>query len=248
MPTYVYGVTDAANVVRSRSGIDGGEPRVLSGEGLHALVGSVPDDTVEANRENLLAHSDVVQDAVEAGPVVPMRFGMVFADDAAVRYELLERRRSDLAAVLDRIRDAVELTVKAYYDQDAVLSEIVAGNPTIRRLQASTRALAGDAGYYERIRLGELVAKAVESQRERDAAALVDRLRSGTLDVEVTAVVPERMVTKAAFLVPRNAVDKFRDRVDELAAEQAGRMSVTLVGPLPPYSFVELTRAEGAAV
>ena len=248
MATYVYGVTDAAQAAPSRSGVDGGEPRILSEEGLSALVGSVPTDTVEANRENLLAHSDVLQDAVEAGPVVPMRFGMVFADDGAVRSELLDGRRSELAAVLDRIRDAVELAVKAYYDQDAVLSEIVAGNPTIRRLQAATRARAGDAGYYERIRLGELVAKAVERRREEDAVGLVDRLRSAALDVQVTAELPEWMVTKAAFLVPRDGVDEFRDRVDELAAEQAGRMKVTLVGPLPPYSFVELTRREGAAV
>src|SRR5438046_745263 len=49
---------------------------------------------------------------MEDGAVLPMRFGSIVADDAELRAILFERRR-EFEAGLDRVRGAVELSVRA---------------------------------------------------------------------------------------------------------------------------------------
>src|SRR5829696_1051845 len=120
MPTYVYGLATPEAAPRG-SGIDGAAIRVLADGGVGAIVSTIAAGSVDADRPNLMAHSDVLQGAVGPETIVPMRFGTVFADDDAVRSELLEARRSELTEVLDRVRGQVELTVKAYYVQETVL-------------------------------------------------------------------------------------------------------------------------------
>ena len=248
MPTYVYGLTNRGAAAPRRLGIEDADTRVVEGDRLGALVATIATSSVDAVRGNLMTHSDVLQEAIERGSVVPMRFGTVFESDDAVLKDLLEARQTELADVLDRVRDKVELTLKAYYVQEAVLAEVVADDPAIVRLQRSTRELPGDAGYYERIRLGELVAAAVERLRARDAAVLLATLRPLAVAEQESAELPEWMVTKASFLVERDAVEDVSARVDDLAHQQAGRMKLALVGPLPPYSFVDLgAKAETAA-
>jgi hypothetical protein len=245
MPTYVYGVTASAVEVGCR-GVDGAEVSLVAGDSLSAVVSGAHADPIEANRANLMAHADVLQEVADAATVAPMRFGTVFHDDEAVRKELLESRSEELRRVLARVEGHVELSLKAYYVQEAILAEIVGAEREVAKLRSSTRSLPGDASYYGRIRLGELVAAKLARKRSEDAAAIVKRLGSHARELDEVEELPEWMVTRASFLVARGAVDEFRAAVDELASEQDGRMTFTLVGPLPPYSFVELGVEAGA--
>jgi hypothetical protein len=246
VPTYVYGITFDADPRLPERGVAGAAVRTLDGEGLCALVATIADEPVEANRANLMAHTEVLQEVLRAGDVVPMRFGIVLADDAAVRSELLERRRDDVRALLDEVEGRVELSLSAYYVEDAVLAEIVTTTPAIARLRESIRSLPDAATYYERIRLGEMVAAELRRRRAADAALLRERLAPLAVATQEGEDLPERTVLRASFLVPREDVQKFRDEVDALAGESAERMTLKLVGPLPPFSFVDVNLEAGA--
>src|SRR5204863_128450 len=63
-------------------------------------------------------------------PVLPMRFGILLPDQAAVAAELLEPSRPELETLLERFAGTVELELKALYpDQQAVLAEVVRADP-----------------------------------------------------------------------------------------------------------------------
>jgi hypothetical protein len=210
---------------------------VVSG-GVAALVSPVEGE-LKATRRDLLSHSAVLERAIAAGPVLPLRFGIVLRDEDAVAQELLEPRRDELAALLERFERLVELRVKAFYDEEAVLREIVRSDPAIARLNEATRGAPDAAAQAQRVRLGEAVARALETTRESDSQAILARLRPLAEDFVVEEGESSLGLT-ASFLVDRGRVGAFDTAMDELAREHEGRITFKYLGPLPPHSFVSL--------
>src|ERR687886_2162533 len=153
--TVVYGIVPAETPLDSVPAGIGGAPvgRVVCG-GLAALVSPVEGEELRATRRDLLSHSAVLERAIAAGPVLPLRFGIVLRDQDAVAEELLEPRHDELTALLRRFEQLVELRVKAFYDEEAVLREIVRSDPAIARLNEATRDAPDAAAHAQRVRLG----------------------------------------------------------------------------------------------
>src|SRR5690554_2869368 len=98
--TYVYGVTrpgaappdvegggGAAGGAHDATveGVGGAPVRLVARGSLGALVSDVDPEDVRAASRSLRAHARVLDAAVRAGPVVPLRFGtLVDGDDAVV--------------------------------------------------------------------------------------------------------------------------------------------------------------------
>jgi hypothetical protein len=239
---YVYGVVRARRGSRQRLRGLGDQPvKVVAHDGIGALASDVPDGPLEAGRDELLAHSRVLERALEKGVVLPMRFGMVMPTEEAIRQDLLGPHSDELEAQLDEMEGKVELNIKAIYQEQAILREVLAESPEIAALRRSLEGKPEDATYYERIRLGELVAEALTAKRERDERGLVGRLEPHALTVQVGPAVHERMAANASFLVDQDQLAEFDRAVDKLGAEQAGRIRFKYTGPLPPHSFVELS-------
>jgi hypothetical protein len=238
--TVVYGIVPAETPLDGVPAGIGGAPvgRVVSG-GLAALVSPVESDELRATRRDLLSHSAVLERAIAAGPVLPLRFGIVLRDEDAVANELLEPRHAELTALLERFERLVELRVKAFYDEDAVLREIVRSDPEIARLSEATRDAPEATLHPQRVRLGEAVARALEATRDRDTRAIFGRLRPLAEDFVVEEGGSSLAFT-ASFLVDRGRVELFDAAMDELAREHEGRITFKYLGPLPPHSFVSL--------
>ena len=215
--------------------------RRLQGSGLSAIVSDAPAGAIEATRDNLLAHSDAIQQVLEtASSVLPLRFGTIFPNDDAILREFLEPRRGELEGLLARVQGCVEMRVKGFYDEDAVLREIVSEDRRVAKLQRHTRSLPGDATYYERIQLGELVASALAAKRERDAATILGRLAPLTVDRVIEEEPHEWGVFTASLLVERQALPGFESALDAIGEAMRERLRMTCVGPLAPYSFINL--------
>ena len=241
-PKYVYGVVRASAKARSKDkGIYGKPVRVVATESLGALTSDAPEGRLEAGRDELLTHSRVLESALKRGTVLPMRFGVVMPSESAVRDELLAAHREELEAQLDEMTGRVEVNVKGLYDEPAVLTEVVAENPEIAELRESLRGQPEDATYFERIRLGELIAAALEVRRSADEHQIVERLAAHALGVEVSAPVHERMAVNASFLLERDRMAEFDRTLDAIGSEHGGRIRFRYTGPLPPHSFVELS-------
>jgi hypothetical protein len=243
---YVYGVTRAgAEPPNGATGIEGGPARLLPYAGLAAIVSPAPDGLVKPSRRNLTAHTSILREAMEQAPVLPMRFGVVMPPEAVER-ELLEGPRARLEELLERLEGTVELELKVVFDEEALLRDVLAGDERIRRLRDGLQRVPSDAAYYDRIRLGELVAEAVEHVCAAEADRILGALVPLTLDWRRTEELPERVALKAAFLVEASGRAAFETAAEAVAAEAVPRFRCQLVGPLPPFSFVELDDLAGA--
>jgi len=240
---YIYGVvrTAPARPKSKAKGVFGRPVRVISSKGLGAITSDAPEGALEAGRDELMAHAHVLEKAFERGTVLPMRFGVVMPDEPAVRAGLLDAHRDELEAQLDEMNGKVEINLKGMYEEDQILREIVETNADIAALRNSVFGQPEEATYYERIRLGELVAEELSVRRDEDERQIAGRLAPRVVAVEVGDPVHERMAVNASFLLEREQLHAFDEELDAIASEQNGRIRFKYTGPLPPHSFVELS-------
>ncbi len=242
--TYLYGIVrklpSGLPVVPAVGG-PGAEIRSIESTGCVAVVSDIADAFVEATAADLQSHSDVLQKLLSStNALVPLRFGTVYPDDETIVRDLLEARGQELDALLERVEDRGEARLKAFYVEKAILAELVAEQPKIADLRRRTQALSADATYYDRIRLGELIAGALSAKGRRDAELVLSRLAPLAVDHCVEDEPHEWSVLTASFLLERSALEEFQAAVADLAEAGEQRLQMRCLAPLPPYSFVDL--------
>ncbi len=245
MPEYVYGVVAADARLPSTKGI-GEEPiRVVAADdGVAAIVSHLDaGEELRLGRDEVLTHSRVLGEVLDAGPVLPMRLGMVMESEDEVRERLLTPHADELGEQLEQFRGKFEANVRVVYEEDALMREVVSTNPQIAQIRAAIQDKDPDATYYERIQLGQLVAEAVERIREADAENLMSVLGQVSLEQNVSPPSHERVALNAAFLLDRAQSQEFDQVLEAVAEGQSGRLRFRYTGPLPPHSFVELSGA-----
>lgn len=245
MSTYVYGIT-AGSHPSLPEGMDGvGEParavRIIKEGELAAVVSDAPEG-LRPKRRDLLAHQNVLSETGAGGPVLPMRFGSVSPDDAAVTAVLAERA-DHFKERLRALADKVEYNVKATHDEEAVLHRVMSENPEVRALTEANRS-AGGGSYDDKLRLGEMVVAAVKRREVEDATEIQRALEPAAAAISVG---PESTgwLANLSFLVEREAGDEFAAAVEEVRKAHP-HLDLRVHGPLPPYSFVEPGPAQHA--
>ena len=192
-------------------------------------------------RRDLERHQAILEALCSAGPVLPMRFGMVAPEDSDVRAEMRAGARR-FRELLARIEGHVELNVKGLHREDALLADLLKQHPGLRERQRALQ-VAGGGSHQEKVEFGERVAAAVEA-RARDAEHAVARLRPRAAEVRLGPPV-EGCFVNASFLVAAAARPGFEASLGRLREELAGFGEVESYGPLPPYSFVASDEANG---
>jgi Gas vesicle synthesis protein GvpL/GvpF len=236
---YVYGVAPVGEKDEvSVAGVEDAGVRTVSHRGLVALVSDLEGSALTAAKE-VRAHWRVLEEASAKATVLPVRFGTVMEGEDAVRSRLLEPNAERLTGLLRKLAGRVQLVVKADYDHDRLLREVVDGSAHIAALRARLKGLPKEAGYYDRIRLGELVAAEIEDRRQEDTGLVLGRLGPMAVDVSEEAVTTADGAFNLAFLVQRDRVERFSAAVRQVADEVGDRLRFRYVGPLPPYSFAE---------
>lgn len=217
--------------------------RIISGDGLAAVVSDVAVSRVDISRQNVLAHERVIENIMSHVDVLPCSFGTVAASDEAIQVGLLRSRRDELLSQLERVRGHVELGLRVLWERERLLADILGEDERIQRLRSVIAAQPEGAAYYERITLGQLVAAAIEQRSEREAATLLADLQPLSTESRANNLVGDMMILNAAFLVERDRVPAFDERVNALAEASAGRLIFRYTRSLPPYNFVDIAPA-----
>lgn len=236
---YVYGVVPASERASvPDAGVAGAEVRTVEHAGLAAIVSDLEDDSLVAARE-VRAHWRVVEAVAAVATVLPVRFATVLAGDRAVVDGLLAPQAERLTALLRSFVGLVQLAVKGEYDEEALLREVVRDTPAVKALRERVQTLSEAAGYYDRIRLGELVSAEVGRRRERDQHTALAALSPHAEAAKANEIRTPNGAFDLAFLVARDRVDAFGPPVQELSEALGERVRLRYLGPLPPYSFVD---------
>ena len=214
---YLYAITDAGKTLPPVRGIAGAAIGEIVQRELAAVYSVHADGEMTATEDTLWQHEQVAEALMDDRAVLPVRFGVVFRDEAAVAAEL-ERRHGSLSASLDRVRGRVELGVRVLRPDAQPARAVPAGRETTGRSYLTARL--------ERLRSARAVAEELERELGPFAVASTRRV----LDTP-------RLLVSSAYLVDRDQVGAFREQVDQLTAVHDD-LSFLCTGPWPAYSFV----------
>jgi hypothetical protein len=85
----------------------------------------------------------------------------------------------------------------------------------------------------------------VEAQRALDERTLAGPLAEVADDVRIQPAVSDRHVVTVQLLIENARRDRLDGVVRGLVEQHRGRFGIRYVGPIPPYSFCDLSLDEG---
>jgi len=214
---YVYAITDSFPGTIA-TGLHGANLRAIEGGPVQAVV-SEHAVAPEPDVDQLWAHERVIEDLMKASTILPMRFGST-VDRAEAVVAMLKERQEEFTALLEQVRGAVELSVRAQLPSAA--EPVEAESRLGRHFGPGTTYL---------------LERAHRQRRSEDAAELIHHPLAALARRSMQkAGSGDPHGFKAAYLVDEGAVEAFAEQVGNLNAT-LGELKVSCTGPWPPYSF-----------
>ncbi|UVI35342.1 GvpL/GvpF family gas vesicle protein [Brevibacterium spongiae] len=236
---YLYGIVRAgAELPTGPDGVQGNALALVESGAVAAVVTELADSGMLGTPEALQNHSVVLDELAEKQPVLPLAFGTVVPGGADIAEQVLAPQADVFAEALDQLAGCTQFTLRISFDRDAILREIVSGNPEVAELRERISGTSEDETRNERIRLGEIVVTTMESWRRTEAPPILEQIRSATVETAMREVGQAEDVAEVAVLVRRDAIDEFDSVIEELAEANRERMRFRLIGPQAPYDFV----------
>jgi hypothetical protein len=236
--TFLYGIVPSdVEPTEDAQGIADGAVTVVVHRDVAALVTEVRLDRPLGRPDELRTYERLLDGAAVVAPVLPVRFGAVLTDTDAVK-ELLETYHDEFLAALDELEGRIEYAVRGRYVTQVVLTEVLEENVEVQRLRDQIRDQPEELTANLRIRLGELVNRAVEAKRNADTERLVEALAPLSERVVVRPPTHEEDAANIAVLVETERRDEFEDAMRQVAEEWSDRVTLRVLGPLAAYDFV----------
>ena len=189
-----------------------------------------------------LEHERVIEAVMTFSAVFPVRFGAVFSSREALA-QVIVGRGTEISSFLDRIVGKEEWSVKGFVDVDKAADRLLETDPALAEQYRNLPELPG-ARYFQQKRLLTEARKRAKhlcwstaNRIDHELAGLGAPMSSG-LKLGDAPDDKGEVVLKHAFLLPRESVDEFRDRVMEIGSRHSeSGITLELSGPWPPYSF-----------
>ncbi|MGA2300486.1 MAG: GvpL/GvpF family gas vesicle protein [Candidatus Acidiferrum sp.] len=241
---YLYGVIEASKErIWEAPGVQRQEVRALVSRDIAVVASPWTSDVVRATPANCLAHERVLCDVVKTETVLPFEFGTIAPDLEAVN-KLLRRNYAQIRRALGKLSGAVEVNVTAlWHDMKAIFEEVVKAHPMIATYKREIMSKPYEQTYQDRLRIGQVVAEALDSKRHMEGEKLFKVLKSNTGKACQDCMgkpVGDNVIFIAAFLVKRDAYSGFEQSLLELGSRHDGRVDFKYTDPLPPYHFIDL--------
>lgn len=196
-------------------------------------------------REHLICHQRVIEEIMRKGyDVLPVRFGTVSESAEDVEERILKAKRKELLETFPRVQGKVELGLRALWkEMPVIFQEIIAENKEIQRAKAEAQK---NPNQFKVAAVGELVKKALDAKREREAEKILNPLKKLATDfkerelLRSREIIKDSMILSSAFLVPKKNEKEFDKIMEALTKEHGERIKFIYMGPIPPFNFVEL--------
>lgn len=241
---YIYCITEGAADERFGPlgiGGRGDEVYTIGHNGLAAVVSDSPAVRYPVSRENCFAHERAIEAVFKRHPVLPVRFCTIAGDESTVR-SVLEREHAEFTELLGRMRDKVEVGVKAIFHETLIYEQILDRGGDLRRRKEALASLPPHQAYWQLVEIGKMVEDALEAEKVRVREEITAALNRFCHDIRLThRLLGERMIMNAAFLVGRDQEAAFDREMDRLANRYGQQVMFRYVSGFPPFNFVCLT-------
>lgn len=238
---YIYGIVAEHQLRRfGFSGIGGNDVYTINHESIAAVVSDTELSEIDPTRKNVQAHTIVQEELMKEYNLLPMGFGMVAASEDEVR-RLLENNYEGLLGELHRLDGKIEVELKVFWEQEAVINELQGENAELTRLKAKIKSASSPVEVQNLLSAaGKLVESIVQSWKTRYTELVYATLQELSFEAKVNNPVGIKNLLNASFLIEKSREGEFKEQVYKMDTKFQGKMNFKYVGPLPPYNFVNL--------
>jgi hypothetical protein len=235
MSLYAYCLSDEVTEgdLRQVAGVAGAVVRLIEAEGIRAVVSDFDGERAEVTRENVLAHESVIRRVLARATPLPFRFGALVSPAQLAGY--VSQNRARLAVSLDRVRGAVEMSVKVLWDVRARRQE---GRGQAER-QAAVEMAGPGAAFLQEKRREIMMQEGLKKEAQEVAAWLAERVGDAARETAVRLAPDSAIFVAAAHLVDRSRLGQYRARVGD-ASQARPDLRFLVSGEWAPYSFCEI--------
>ncbi|GCE06058.1 GvpL/GvpF family gas vesicle protein [Dictyobacter aurantiacus] len=214
----------------------------LAYQDIAAVISKSPIIKYHVSRDNVFAHTRVLETVANDYTVLPIRFCTIAKNEEMIINRLLKTRYQEFIQLSREMKGKIELGLRARWkNMDAIFAEVVEENAPIKRLkEASLREKDKQKKYASSIKIGEMVQKALEQKRTHETRALLETVRPLSMDYKESQLYGDMNLFNAAFLVDQAKEKEFDQRLDELQKKLQDRTLLIYTTSVVPYSFVEL--------
>jgi hypothetical protein len=233
---YAYCLSDdlKSEDVTGAAGVEGAMVRVIEVENIKAVVSDLDARRAELTRQNIAAHEAVIRRALSDVTPLPFRFGCVVTQNELEEY--VHNHARSLVERLERVRGAIEMSVKVFWDAEAVKRKV---DETCAASASESNPRGPGAAFLESKRRELKRAAVIKALAEEVAGWLAAEIGDAARQSNIEIVPSRAMALRAAHLVARSRLQDYRARLDKARRARTDIRFLTS-GPWPPYSFCKL--------
>lgn len=238
---YIYGIIKETQKRKfTIHGVDNQEVYSINYKNIAAIVSDTEAVETDPTRKNVLSHAAVQETLLKEYDLLPMRFGMIADSDNEVK-SLLARSYEGFINELNRLSGKIEVELKIFWDQETMMKELESKNNELTKLKAKLSISKSPAEIQSLlVEAGKQVENLAKSWKATYALGVYDSLRELSAEALINEPVGVKNILNASFLIDRSKEGQFKEEIYKLDSKYQNKLIFKYVGPLPPYSFVNL--------
>jgi len=238
---YLYGIIKEPQPTRfSFSGVGEAEVYTVNYQKVAAVVSDIELQEVDPTRKNVRAHTVVQDKLLKNYALLPMGFGMIAGSEDEVQ-RLLEKNHDGFIRELKRLAGKIEVGLKVFWDREAMVSEIEGENQEFANLKAKINAASSPIEAQNLlVEAGKLIERIATDWKHKYARAIYATLEELSVDARLNDSLGIKNILNGSFLIDKSRGKEFQEKVYQLDSKYQGKVNFKYVGPLPPYSFVNV--------
>jgi len=239
---YIYGIIEEPEPrIFNFSGVGDAEVYAINHQKLAAVVSDTGFEEIDPTRKNVRAHTVVQDELLKSYTLLPMGFGVIAGGKDDV-LKLLEKNYHGLTRELTRLAGKVEVELKVFWDQEAMIKELQGGSEELTRLKAKiNNAPSPIEAQRLLVEAGRLVEHIALDWKTKYADRVYTVLKGLSIDARLNNPLGVKNILNASFLIERTRESDFQKEVFKLDSQYQGKVNFKYVGPLAPYNFVNVT-------
>lgn len=207
-----------------------------------AIISPSPITKYEVSRENTITHAKVLDKAAEESTVLPVKFCTIAESENAIIEKVLKSRYQEFIDLIKEMSDKIELGVRVLWkDMDAIYAELVDENSDMKALKtALLKEKDEQKRYAGRVKIGEMVQKALEARKTREGEELMEVLKPLSVRWKENPLYGDKNLLNAVFLAIREKEKYFDEKISYLEEMYGAKQQLKYTRSLVPYNFVEV--------
>lgn len=247
---YIYLIiSETENKSFGPIGINNREVKLAHYKDIAAVVSDTPVINFDRLDEKELTkhvaiHQKVNEQVMKDYDVCPMAFGII-APNADEVLRILERAYLQFKTALKKAEGKVEFAVQVRWEQKKLLEELTNTIPEIQKLKQEMSLKSSILGMPIKLKIGKLIYEKVENQRVAYIKDVREELDSLSYDFTLNKLTEDDMIANFSFLIKRAKEPELDRKMQELGEKYGDKLKFKYIGPMPPYSFVNINLSLG---